>query len=61
MLETYKSADYAKTHSDDRVKCVTRSICPSLCADRLWCVQVSYNEDGKTVSAVGKLSKKGAA
>ncbi len=58
MLDTYNSSDFAKTASNSLAKCVVQSVYTSPYDERQWCIQVSYDENGRALSAVGKLSQK---
>lgn len=58
MLDTYNSYDFARTASNSLAKCVVQSVYTSLYDERQWCIQVSYDENGRALSAVGKLSQK---
>lgn len=58
MLDTYNSSDFARTASNSLAKCVVQSVYTSLYDERQWCIQVSYDENGRAFSAVGKLSQK---
>ena len=58
MLDTYNSSDFAKTASNSLAKCAVKRVNTSPYDERQWCIQVSYDETGRALSAVGKLSQK---
>lgn len=58
MLDTYNSSDFARTASNSLAKCVVQSVYTSLYDERQWCIQVSYDKNGRALAVVGKLSQK---
>lgn len=58
MLDTYNSSDFARTASNSLAKCAVKRVNTSPYDERQWCIQVSYDKNGRALAVVGKLSQK---